>query len=257
MKRSIVVHPFLFAIFPIAFSLANNMDQFLVSVSFGPLLAVSGVVLLWWLLLGFVLRSWSTAGLIISLFVLLFFSYEAVYYEIRDYAVSAGLSRIGTRQALVAAWVSLFAEGAYWLVRTRRGLGNLTYISNVISACAVGISVVNIGVHDLRAGSVSAGGAPVRERHRAARRCPVHTRIVASLGRGSAGQIRHSLGCWFPLPADDCGPARDGKGSGLAAQLLLPSPRGHRHRLVDQSGQDRHRSGLDGDRLEALEMRPA
>lgn len=116
MKRSIVVHPFLFAIFPIAFSLVNNIDQFLVSVSFGPLLAVSGVVLLWWLLLGFVLRSWSTAGLIISLFVLLFFSYEAVYDEIRDYAVSAGLSRIGTRQALVAAWVSLFAEGAYWLV---------------------------------------------------------------------------------------------------------------------------------------------
>jgi len=159
MKRSIVVHPFLFAAFPIFFLLANNMDQFLVGVSLGPLLAMSGLVLLCWLLLGFVLRSWAKAGLIISLFLLLFFSYEDFYYEIRDYAVAAGVSRIGTRKSLVAAWVILFVAGAYWLVRTRRDLRNLTNVANVISACAVGISLVNVGVYELRAGSDSSGGA--------------------------------------------------------------------------------------------------
>jgi len=159
MKRSIVVHPFLFAVFPILFSLANNMDQFLVSVSLGPLLAMSGLVLLCWLLLGFILRSWAKAGLIISLFLLLFFSYEAFYYEIRDYAVAAGVSRIGARKSVVAAWVILFVAGAYWLVRTRRDLRNLTNVANVISACAVGISLVNVGVYELRAGSDSSGGA--------------------------------------------------------------------------------------------------
>lgn len=103
MRRSIVVRPFLFGAFPILFSLANKMDQFLVNTSLGPLLVVLAVVLFWWLLLGLVLRSWTKASLIISLFLLLFFSYEAFYYGIRDYAVPAGLSRIGTREALVAA----------------------------------------------------------------------------------------------------------------------------------------------------------
>jgi hypothetical protein len=159
MKRSIVVHPFLFAAFPILFSLANNMDQFLVGVSLGPLLAMSGLVLLCWLLLGFVLRSWAKAGLIISLFLLLFFSYEGVYYEIRDYAVAAGASRIGTRRSLLAVWVILFVGGAYWLARTRRALLDLTNVANAFSACAVGISLVNVGAYELRTGSISPGGA--------------------------------------------------------------------------------------------------
>lgn len=159
MKRSIVVHPFLFAAFPIVFSLANNMDQLLVKVSLGPLLAVSALVLLCWLLLGLVVRSWVKAGLVISLFLLLFFSYEAFYYATRDYAVAAGLSRVSTRKALIAAWLILFAAGAYWLVRTRSDLRNLSNVANVISACAVGISVVNVGVYEIRAGSVSSRGA--------------------------------------------------------------------------------------------------
>jgi hypothetical protein len=159
MRRSIVVHPFLFAAFPIVFSLANNMDQFLVKASLGPLLVVLAVVLLCWLLLGLVLRNWTKAGLMISLFLLLFFSYEAFYYVIRDHAVAAGLPRVSTRQALVAAWVILFAAGAYLLVRTRRELRNLNNVANVISACAVGISVVNVGVYEVRARSGSGNGA--------------------------------------------------------------------------------------------------
>ena len=75
------------------FSLANSMDQFRVSVSLVPILVMSGFVLLCWLLLGFVLRGWAKAGLIVSLPLLLFFSYEAFYYEIRGLAV-AGLFRM-------------------------------------------------------------------------------------------------------------------------------------------------------------------
>lgn len=53
----------------------------------------------------------------------------------------------------------LFGSGVYWLVPMRRDLRNLNNVANVISACAVGISVVNVGMYGLRAGSVSAGGA--------------------------------------------------------------------------------------------------
>jgi hypothetical protein len=89
---------------------------------------------------------------------LLFFSYEAFYYEIRGLAVAAGASRIGTRTFLVVACVILFVAGTYWCARTRRDLRNLTHVANAISACAVAISLVNIGAYELRAGSVLSGG---------------------------------------------------------------------------------------------------
>ena len=97
----------------------------------------------------------------------------------------------------------------------------------------------------------------VRERDRGARCCAVHIRIIAYLGRGVGGDIRRSLGSWFRLPGDACGPGGDGREAVLSGQLLVPSPRSNFHRLVDQTGQHRVGSGLGGNCQEALEMESA
>lgn len=157
MKRSLVLHPFLFASSPILFSLANNMDQFEVRVSLVPLLVISALVLLCWSLVTFVLRNKVKAGLIVSLFLLLFFSYEHFYYEIRPFAVAGGLSRVSARTYLVCAWIMLFGVGTYLLVRTHRDLLNLTFVANVVSACVVTMSLIHIGVYEVRDRYVGAG----------------------------------------------------------------------------------------------------
>jgi hypothetical protein len=161
MKQRLVVHPVLFAIFPSLFVLANNMDQFELSVAVIPILTAACFALLIWWLLSLVLKSKTRAALIVSLFFLLFFSYEAVYMEIRSLALSAGLSRIGTRRYLLATWGMVFTAGTYLLVRTRRELDTVTSIVNVASACLIAISLVNIIAYELNARAAEWGGGEV------------------------------------------------------------------------------------------------
>lgn len=151
MKQGFVIHPILFAIFPGLFLLANNMDQFESSVSFVPILVTACLALLAWWLLGVALKSKTRAALIVSLFLLLFFSYEEFYEEIRGFPIEAGMSRIGIRRYLLAVWGMLFALGTYLLVRTRRELRTITQVVNIMSGCLVAISLVRVGAYELKA----------------------------------------------------------------------------------------------------------
>jgi hypothetical protein len=158
VKHRFVIHPVLFAIFPSLFLLANNMDQFELSVAVIPILTTACFVLLIWWLLSLVLKSKTRAALIVSLFFLLLFSYEQFYEEIRSLALRGGLSRIGTRRYLLASWGILFALGTYLVVRTRRELRTVTRIVNVASACLVAISLVNITVYEFGARATGRSG---------------------------------------------------------------------------------------------------
>jgi hypothetical protein len=161
VKHRLVVHPVLFAIFPSLFLLAKNMDQFELSVAVVPTLTAACLALSIWWLLSLVLKSKTRAALIVSLFFLLFLSYEAFYMEIRPIALSAGLARIGTRRYLLATSGMVFAAGTYLLVRTRRELDTVTHIVNVASACLVAISLVNITAYEFKARAAEWGGGEV------------------------------------------------------------------------------------------------
>jgi hypothetical protein len=161
MKRRLVVHPVLFAIFPSLFVLANNMDQFELSVAVTPILTAACFALCIWWLLSLALKSRTRAALIVSLFFLLFFSYDAFYMGIRPIALSAGLSRIGTRRYVLATWGILFAAGTYLVVRTHRELDTGTRIVNVTSVCLVAISLANITAYEFKAKAAEWGGGGV------------------------------------------------------------------------------------------------
>jgi len=84
MKRSIVVHPFLFAAFPVLFLFAHNLHLFHVRSILAPLVIVLCLVLFLWMALSVALKSREKAGLVISLFLLPFFSYESSYDAVRN-----------------------------------------------------------------------------------------------------------------------------------------------------------------------------
>lgn len=81
MKNSLVVHPFLFALFPVLFLLASNTELLSVNNSVLEIAIVSLVVtFLYLMLLKFVLKDAQKAGLIVSISLLLFFSYVTYYF---------------------------------------------------------------------------------------------------------------------------------------------------------------------------------
>lgn len=120
----------------------------------GPIVSTTLVALLSWSFLRVVLRDGERAGLIVSLFLLLFFSYGICYLEARVFAAQLqGRYTIGTAGQVLLVWAILFVLGTYSFLKTRRDLRNLTSVANFVAGCLVVISLINIGAYEFRTAS--------------------------------------------------------------------------------------------------------
>ncbi|TKJ31121.1 MAG: hypothetical protein CEE40_02370 [Chloroflexi bacterium B3_Chlor] len=158
MKKSLVLHPFLFAAFPVLFVFAHNMDQIRASMVPGPIVFTTFAAFLCWSLLSLVLRDGKRAGLIVSLFFLLFFSYGICHLAMKVLAARLlGRSTIVTPGHILIPWAILFALGTYSFAKTDRNLHNLTSIADIVAGCLVAVCVINIGAYELRSMSAWRG----------------------------------------------------------------------------------------------------
>jgi hypothetical protein len=148
MKKSFVIHPFLFAVFPILFLFSDNIEQ----VSFSEILLPSAIVLGFTLLLvllpGLVFRHSDKTGIIVSIFLLLFFSYGRAHGVMQEWQI--GGFAIGRHRHLLLGWGMLFICGAYFIIKTRNNLRNITNILNAAAFALVLISLINIGVYEFK-----------------------------------------------------------------------------------------------------------
>ncbi|TKJ28064.1 MAG: hypothetical protein CEE40_12555 [Chloroflexi bacterium B3_Chlor] len=161
MTKSLVIHPFLFAVFPILFLFAYNIDQFPAAVTLLPMAVAVGVAAVFWLGLSFVLKDKRKAGFIVSLLFLLFFSYENLFEAtkaliarvdwIEGSLVRLGMSVVEVRQFVLVASGAFFAIAVYFSVKTRRSLHSFTNIANVVAGAAVMISITNIAIYETSA----------------------------------------------------------------------------------------------------------
>ena len=79
MKKPFIIHPFLLAIFPILFLFSHNLGEASFLDIFVPMLIVLIATFLIFILLKFALKNSKKAGLITSVFLVLFFSYGHIY----------------------------------------------------------------------------------------------------------------------------------------------------------------------------------
>jgi hypothetical protein len=174
MKKSTVLHPFLFAIFPVLFLFAHNIEHSLLNEILLPIALTLAFALLSWSLLSAILKNKEKAGLLVSLVLLLFFSYGHFYdaMESLDWMVMLGRHKI-----LFAVWGVLLALGVYFSIKTRRDLQNFTSLLNAIAALLVVISLVNIGAYELRTKQTrqDSGSAESAEAN------PIHLESAAAL----------------------------------------------------------------------------
>lgn len=147
VRKATLVHPVLLAMFPALFIYANNLDRIRPRTVVGPVVVVLLVTLVLWLLGTVMLRDVRRAAMIVSLFLLLFFSFGICYLEL--VAVLAGVSTrtsVEVPAALLAVWVLVFSLGTYAFVKTDRDIRNLTTIANVVAGCLVVTCVIQIGI---------------------------------------------------------------------------------------------------------------
>ncbi|HEM61482.1 MAG TPA: hypothetical protein ENO24_04255, partial [Chloroflexi bacterium] len=121
MSRSLVAHPLLFAVFPALFMYSQNADRVPPEMVAVPVFLLVLVTLAAWSLLTPLAGDYRRAGLIVSLFLLLFFSYGICYVELRA-SVAGRLfgSPLTVAGSLLAVWGGVLALGAYSFVKTER-----------------------------------------------------------------------------------------------------------------------------------------
>ncbi len=132
----------LFAAFPVLHLFRTNIDEVSTGQALAPLGLVLGAAAL---LLGIVwlfLRDIRRAGLLTTLFVVLFFSYGYVADAIEDRELF-GVA-IGRDRYVLAMWALLAVSGVFLLLRIRRSLPEITKILNGVAIVLVATTAVPI-----------------------------------------------------------------------------------------------------------------
>ena len=145
-----IVHPLLFALFPVIFLYAHNMKQLAAGQIVGALIAVPGGALLLWLALWLVFKNGAKAAIVTSFFLIAFFSYGHVHEALFYLSTKRGQLFITRNIFLMPLFAVVFLAGCFFVVRTRKTLQSLTRILNVVAGCLVGFSLLNIAVFTMR-----------------------------------------------------------------------------------------------------------
>ncbi len=148
-KKPVVLHPIFFALFPVLFLFSHNRGEALAPVQVLMPLAFSLLAaMLLWGLVNLVWRNRRKSALVVSLAVVLFFSYGHIHNALTGVTV-AGLN-LWQHRYLLGAYGIIILLAVFWTVRTPRRLDKLTAILNLVSVTLVAISLLNITIHSIR-----------------------------------------------------------------------------------------------------------
>jgi len=140
MRRPIVLHPFLFAMYPVVALLSVNAVWVPAGEAVRALMGSLAVNLVLFAALWLILRNPLKAGLITSLLIIPLFGYGQLYGGLR----SAGLGDVVRHRYLAPAVVGLTALGMAAAIRTRRDLRPLNQALNVIAALSLALPLVSL-----------------------------------------------------------------------------------------------------------------
>jgi len=146
-KKFNIIHPFLFSLFPILFIYSQNVHEIPVQEIILPVLLILFAAVLLWLLTRFIIKNNEKSAFIISLLLVLSFSYGHIYLLVDDFTL--GNSDIGRHQYLLIPFAVSFIFGIYYFVKTKRRLNNATTISNAIAGALLAFILINIATYSM------------------------------------------------------------------------------------------------------------
>jgi hypothetical protein len=149
MKRTLVIHPFMFALWPILFVYSKNLQFIPFSQAWTSILVLLSFALMLFLLFTAILRNAMKAGAVLSLFLILFFAYGHIYSMLWEGPVTYA----ATNEALIQmiTWATIFACGSALVLRIKSRWQDITTILNVMALTLVMISVIDIGIFEFKA----------------------------------------------------------------------------------------------------------
>ncbi|MEE8483546.1 MAG: hypothetical protein V3S46_03030 [Nitrospinota bacterium] len=146
MKAPPVIHPLLFAVYPVIYLYAHSQGEIgsisvtFLSASFFILLAVFFLIIF-----RFIYGNLLKAGVVASVSLVLVFSFG----HVASFLAGAGLSREEIPAYLYALWAAVFSFTALAVYRTRNNMAGLTKGMNLIAAFLVLMNLVKVVSYEL------------------------------------------------------------------------------------------------------------
>jgi hypothetical protein len=133
--KRLVIHPFLWSVYPILMLVAYNIQSVTTWMVYRPIvvsLIVAGIL---FGLLNLILRNAQKAGLIVTLLMLLFFSYGHVFGIFKQNPIF-GIT-FGRHSIMMVLWLAILAVGTVFILRSKRDLLKLTEAFNIVAVIVI------------------------------------------------------------------------------------------------------------------------
>jgi len=146
IKKDTVVHPFLFALYPVLSLYAYNIDRTPFYVILVPALLALTLTLILLFLSKRVVRDSAKAGIVTTIMLVFFFSYGHIFYSFLIQLHIGGL-HIGRERYMFPAYIVFSASAIYaalLIMKKRQISGGTTQFLNMMAAILVLLCAVNI-----------------------------------------------------------------------------------------------------------------
>ncbi|MFW6082537.1 MAG: hypothetical protein ACOC8C_00640 [Chloroflexota bacterium] len=163
MRKHPVIHPFLLALFPILYLLENNLDKVLISQALLPAAMVLGFTTLALFLLTVIVGDVRRAGLIVSIFLVLFLSYGHVFDVIET--VVGDQPGDGLGHGHVLAVCALVFVGCTLFAVKLRDETNSTRALNFVAIVLVARPLAGIGMGEVKAARINSSALETAGAH--------------------------------------------------------------------------------------------
>jgi hypothetical protein len=140
MKKPLILHPFLFGLYPVVHVYSSNRDQLDVMQTIGPTLFIVLCVILFWCIFSFLHRCWNKGATSASILINWFFWYSFVYGVLCN-AQIFGI-HIGWHRYLLPAWTVLWIGLWIAVLKIRKDVKRETVLLNVIGGFLVICTII-------------------------------------------------------------------------------------------------------------------
>ncbi len=151
-RKPALLHSFLLALFPILFLYSQNMGEFPLGVIYVPVIKSLFLTLAGLVITRIVTGSWRKAGLVTSVFLILFFSYGHLYQFLYTLPLPFSLYELPFKAhtILFPSVVAVFLLFATLILRSRSRFENPTRILNAVAILLFIFSVAQIGIYKVK-----------------------------------------------------------------------------------------------------------
>ncbi|MCP4569767.1 MAG: hypothetical protein GY841_19475, partial [FCB group bacterium] len=153
-----IIHPWLLAIFPALFLYSHNTGIVALSDIIRPMLLLLVGTSLLFILLSLVFKNRCKTGLVLSLFLTLFFAYGHIHSLMPDLRLHIGPYVLYPNTVLFPIWSMVLLIGAFIIIRSRSNLIKVSTGVNIIASLLIFVSVVTAAGGLIGGGSDDGGG---------------------------------------------------------------------------------------------------